>query len=607
MASINSVQDSEVSYITGVAANGTLVAQSFWTWNDDNPATYNPANNYTAKFGAATPGTGATISYAFDPASLWTVVERAAFTATAALWSAVANVTFLQAPLSVANVLLSRGSDGGASGGQNSFYRGTTGTQVIGVAIDGSIEIDTSTAGFGPLGAAFSEYGGYPYTTLIHEWGHVLGLGHGGPYNEGLDFDASPRSSFDTLAWTVMSYNDAELYGGFSWGTSRGSNGQLYGNSPTTPMSLDIVAIQRIYGVPVTTPLSGGQVFGFHSNIGGEIAKFFDFTRNSRPIVTLWDKGLNNTLDLSGFTLGSKVDLHDGAFSSVAGLTNNVAIAYGTRIDTAITGPGADTITGNDNSDVILGGAGADSILGGSGNDHLYGAAPVAVAGDGQDTINGGSGGDYLQGNAGDDVLNGGDGSDRVQGGQGNDNIAGAAGHDSVNGNLGNDGIDGGAGNDSLRGGQGADSISGGAGDDLLLGDLGGDSLTGGAGIDIMTGGSDNDTFSFARDDARFATSGAAAGQTDVITDFTDGVDRIHMEFGVPAVILHAGASASFADAATAAQTLLNAQSTTSALAALRVGGDTYVFYDPGSSAPLEAFRLQGFADPDALTSTDFV
>lgn len=602
MASINSVQDSEVSYITGIAANGTLVGQSFWTWNDDNPATYNPANNYTAKFGAATAGTGATISYAFDPASLWTNVERAAFTATAALWSAVADITFIQTTPFAAKVLLSRGSDGGASGGQDSFFRGTTGTQVVGIAIDGSIEIDTSTAGFGPLGAAFSEYGGYPYTTLIHEWGHVLGLGHGGPYNEGLDFAASPRSGFDTRAWTVMSYNDPELYGDFSWGTSRASNGSLYSNTPTTPMPLDIVAVQRTYGSPLTTPLSGGQTFGFHSNIGGEIAKFFDFTQNSRPIVTLWDKGSNNTLDLSGFALGSEVDLHDGAFSSVAGLTNNIAIAYGTRIDTAITGSGSDTITGNDNSDVILGGSGADSIVGGSGNDHLYGAAAVAVPGDGKDTISGGNGGDYLQGNADDDLLNGGDGSDRIQGGQGNDNIAGAAGNDSVNGNLGNDSIDGGDGNDSLRGGQGADSISGGAGDDLLLGDLAGDSLTGGAGIDSMAGGSDSDIFTFASGDARFATS----GQTDLITDFTDGVDRIHMDFGLPAAVLHAGGFASLGDAATAAQTLLNAQSTTSALAALGVGGDTYVFYDPGSSSPLEAFRLQSFADPDALTSADF-
>ena len=607
MASINSIQDSEVSYITGIAANGTLVGQSFWTWNEDNPATYDPATNYTAKFGAASAGTGATISYAFDPASSWSDVERGAFAATAALWSAVANVTFIQSTPFAANVLLSRGSDGSASGGQNRFFPGTTGTLVTGIATKASIEIDTSIAGFGPLGAAFSEYGGYPYSTLLHEWGHVLGLGHGGPYDESLDFAATPRSSFDTRAWTVMSYNDPDLYGDFFWGTSRSSNGQFYGNSPTTPMPLDIVAMQRIYGTAINTPLSGGQTFGFHSNVDGPIAKFFDFNQNSRPVVTLWDKGLNNTLDLSGFSSGSNVDLHDGAFSSVAGMTNNVAIAYGTRIDTAITGPGADTISGNDNSDVILGGAGADSISGGSGNDHLYGAAAVAVPGDGKDTISGGNGGDYLQGNADDDMLNGGGGSDRIQGGQGNDNIAGAAGNDSVNGNLGNDSIDGGDGNDSLRGGQGADSISGGAGEDLLLGDISSDSLTGGGGIDIMTGGPEDDVFAFATGDARFATGGASSGQTDVITDFTDGVDRIHMDFGVPAAVLHAGAFGGFTDAATAAQMLLNAQSGASDVAALRVGSDTYVFYDPAPSAPLEAFRLQGFADPDAVTSADFV
>ncbi|MBW8910394.1 MAG: M10 family metallopeptidase C-terminal domain-containing protein, partial [Sphingomonas sp.] len=391
MALINSTQEQEVTYLSGITAGGTLASQSFWTWNEDDPATYDPGQNFSAKFGTGTAGTGATITYRFDTASNWTAVERAAFSATAALWSAVANVTFTESPGS-ARVLLTRGTDGSASGGQTSLRLGITGTTSVGVALQGDIEIDSSVSGFGPIGSTLNDYGGYPYTTLIHEWGHVLGLGHGGTYDEGLGFDASPYTSFDLDAWTVMSYNEGELYGNFSWGTSVAGNGLRYGNTPTTPMPLDIVAIQRMYGVAVTTPLSGGQTFGFHSNIGGEIGKFFDFTLDPKPVVALWDKGLNNTLDLSGFNTGSRVDLHDGAFSSAASMTNNIAIAYGTRIDTAITGPGNDTITTNDNSDFAMGGAGADSIVGGGGNDHLYGAAAVAVTGDDADTINGGSG-----------------------------------------------------------------------------------------------------------------------------------------------------------------------------------------------------------------------
>jgi hypothetical protein len=42
--------------------------------------------------------------------------------------------------------------------------------------------------------------------------------------------------------------------------------------------------------------------FGFHTNITGSVAKFFDFTVNTNPVITLFDKGKGNTLDLSGFT-----------------------------------------------------------------------------------------------------------------------------------------------------------------------------------------------------------------------------------------------------------------------------------------------------------------
>jgi len=223
------------------------------------------------------------------------------------------------------------------------------------------------------------------------------------------------------------------------------------------------------------------------------------------------------------------------------------------------------------------------------------------------DTINAGAGSDYLQGNAGDDQLNGGDGSDRVQGGQGNDNIAGGTGNDSVNGNLGNDVIDGGDGNDSLRGGQGNDNIVGGAGDDLLLGDLGADTLTGGTGLDMLTGGGDADQFNFSSGEAVFATSGALAGITDVITDFTDGIDHIHMGFSSLGSVMHGQAFDNFAAAAAAAQQMLSGQSIFNNVAVLAVGSDSYVFYETGPSAPLEAFKLAGIADPNLITAADFV
>ena len=603
MASINTVQDSEITYITGMTSGGVLVSQSFWTWKSDSPATYDPDNNYTAKFGAGIAGTGATISYAFASASNWTATEKAAFSGTASLWSAVANVSFVEGSPGGTQITITRESDGSASGGQNRFVPGRTGTTNIGRASSGTIDIDTSVNGFGPLGGSLGDYGGYPYTTLIHEWGHVLGLGHGGAYDEGVDISATAFTSYDNRAWTIMSY--IEPGRDFSWGTTRSSNGLTYGNDPTTPMILDIAAIQRVYGVAVNTPLSGGQIFGFNSNIGGEIGKYFDFTQNSRPIATLWDKGANNTLDLSGYGSSSNVNLNPGTFSSVAGLSNNLGIAFDTRIDTLVLGSGNDAALANANGNVISGGAGADAITGGDGNDHLYGGGPIAVAGDMADSIGGGAGGDYIQGNAGDDQLDGGAGSDRMLGGQGNDVISGGDGNDTVNGNLGNDRIDGGAGNDSLRGGQGNDSLAGGADSDIVQGDLGNDSIAGGSGVDIMTGGGDDDLFVFNAGDAAFSTSGAMAGMVDTIVDFSDGSDRIRLSLGIPAGVMQGQSFDDFATAANAAQQMLGTQGSSS-IVALRVGNDSYVFYDTGPSAPLEAIKLAGFSNPALIGTADF-
>lgn len=602
MATINSAQETEVTYISGLTAGGILAAQSFWTWNDDNPATYG-GTNFTAKFGSATPGSGANISYGFDMASGWTATEQGAFASTAALWAAVANITFTQAAPAEADIVITRATDGTASAGQSRFIPSQTGSASVGRALDGTIDIDTSVPSFGPLGAAFSEFGGYPYTVLLHEWGHVLGLGHGGAYDESLDISETALTAFDSRAWTLMSY--IEPSNEHQWGTSRSSNNLIYGNDPTTPMPLDIVAIQRMYGVAVDTPLSGGQAYGFNSNIGGLIGKYFDFNQNSRPIVTLWNKGANNTLDVSGFGQASTINMNDGSFSSVAGLRNNLAIAFGTRIDTVVTGSGNDVVQGNNNGDFIMGGGGSDTITGGSGNDHLYGAAATAISGDGADEINGGAGSDYLQGNAGTDMLDGGDGSDRIQGGQGNDSITGSAGNDTVNGNLGNDVIDGGADNDSLRGGQGNDSIAGSGGNDIVMGDLGADSLSGGAGIDMLAGGGDGDIFFFAAGDAGFATSGGMANMTDMITDFADGVDRIDLSIGIPAMVIQGQAAASFATAVASAQQALGAQGGASVIVT-QVGGDSFLFYDAGASTPLEAIKLQGVAAA-AIGVADFV
>ena len=622
------VMENEIAFISGVTAAGRVAATSFWTWNRNSPATYQPVISGASKWGSGTLGSGSgALTYYFTPASNWTATEKDALASGLALWSALANVTFTETSTATgAKLTFTRGADGSAYENDNatsSIVNGST----VGVKSTGMISIDTSVAGFGPIGAGFTNYGGYPWETLVHEEGHFLGLGHGGAYNGSVNPATQQFSAADNRLYSLMSYIDpftttaANYEPGTFWGTSVGSNGSYYANRPTTPMMLDILAIQRLYGAPTSTPLSGNNVFGFHSNITGLIAKFFDFSINTAPVVTLWSSGLNNTLDLSGFTTASKIDLHAGAFSSAGydarlgrAVTNNITIGLGVRIDTGIGGPGADTLIANDFGNHLVGGAGADTLTGGAGADMLEGGtgADVIQGGYGADILYGNDDADILYGNQDNDVLYGNQGADTLYGGQGADSLYGGQGDDSMFGNADNDVLEGGAGVNRvdggdgidtaayafaasgvsvslalqgqlqatgistdlligienltgsnfadtltgdasanfLQGGLGADTLSGGAGNDVLFGEAdndvlygnqdsdalyggvgndtlyggqGDDFIIGGAGADVLFGNLGIDTFQY------FATSDSPVGGSDLIADFTSGVDKIEL------------------------------------------------------------------------------
>ena len=182
-------------------------------------------------------------------------------------------------------------------------------------------------------------------------------------------------SAYDIRLWSIMSYIDA-------WDSSAAffADYPVTGTTdlfPNTPMILDILAAQRLYAVPTSGPLaSGGQVFGFNSNIDSSIARYFDFTLNTNPFITIWDGGLNNTLDVSGWSTPANINLEPGSFSSVNGQVNNIAIAWNTVIETAVGGSGDDTINGNAYDNVLLGGPGSDLITGGPGEDRFVLGAP---------------------------------------------------------------------------------------------------------------------------------------------------------------------------------------------------------------------------------------
>jgi len=318
--------------------------------------------------------------------------------------------------------------------------------------------------------------------------------------------------------------------------------------------------------------LSGGTLTGLEETYAGSV----DFTMNGFSI------------DAVSYAHWVQSQDNDSATAALFG-----------GDDTVLGSNFTDKLSGFGGNNVLLGGDGGDTLIGGLGNDHLYGQSPNGGT-DGADSMSGGDGMDYMQGNAGNDTLDGGNGPDRINGGANEDKITAGSGNDSVNGNKGNDTIDGGSGDDTLRGGQDQDSISGGQGNDNLTGDLGDDTLIGGAGFDTLTGAAGVDRFQFSGTDANFTS------QADVVTDYTDGTDKIALGFTVASVLTGA-AQSSVSGAAAYAQQLFDNHSGNNEAAALQIGSDTYLFYSSSGGATVDSAIKVAAVAPGVFDTADFV
>lgn len=184
---------------------------------------------------------------------------------------------------------------------------------------------------------------------LMHELLHTLGLDHPGPYNgDSANYESQALFYQDSLQYTVMSYWTAD-----QTGAAHG------GRFASTPLLYDVTALQHLYGANMETR-TGDTVYGFNTNAGRQV---YDLSLYPQSVFTIWDAGGHDRLDLSGYASGSTIDLHGGGFSDAGGLTDNISIAQGARIEDARGGAGNDVIIVNSASNSVWGGGGADTFV----------------------------------------------------------------------------------------------------------------------------------------------------------------------------------------------------------------------------------------------------
>jgi serralysin len=244
---------------------------------------------------------------------------------------------------------------------------------------------------FDPAGTGWAiglNPGGLGFVTLLHEFGHGLGLDH--PHHDGGDVQVMQgvTSPFDDVGdyllnqgvFTVMSYNRGWPAGG--------SHSDFTFGWEATPGALDIALLQQRYGVNPNTN-AGDTIY----TITNHYSTIWD-TGGIDTIVA--PNGSITTIDLRAATLLSEIG--GGGFISHSTIDGGFAIAAGVVIENATGGSGRDTIIGNDVSNVLIGNGDTDNLSGGAGDDTL-------VGGDGSDTLDGGTGIDTLTGGVGSDTF----------------------------------------------------------------------------------------------------------------------------------------------------------------------------------------------------------
>ena len=226
-----------------------------------------------------------------------------------------------------------------------------------------------------------TDIGGYVFNSFIHEFGHEFGLNHPGLYNYSgpggvqINYLNNATWIYDRQQYSVMSYFDGIDVGE----TSRWS--------AATPMMADIEAVIRRFfstvdanGVRTYQHIdlnTGDNVYGFGSTQYG-----YQLTSSGPQHdigFVIHDTGGTDTIDFSGSTAGTILDLRAGQFSSVNGHSNNVSIFAGHNadgtdyyIENGIGSRYDDILIGNDGANVLDGRGGGDRMAGNGGDDIYF-------------------------------------------------------------------------------------------------------------------------------------------------------------------------------------------------------------------------------------------
>ena len=283
---------------------------------------------------------------------------------------------------------------------------------------------------------ASGNLGGFMGSTIMHELGHGMGLGHthdtgfGSKVMDGVtsSFGDYGRANLNQGVYTVMSYNDGftEQNGTLSSTAGFGANTGLG--------ALDIAALQNMYGANTSTA-TGNNPY----TLTGE-------NKNGVGYEAIWDAGGIDEIVYTG-PRAATINLNDatltyaagggGFISSVDGRMEGFTIAAGVVIENATTGNGADFVTGNDVANTINTNGGNDTVWGAGGID-------IIDSGSGHDKVYGGDEGDTILAGGDNDIVYGEDGADIISDGAGNDFASGGLGADTFNVGEGYDKIDGG-------------------------------------------------------------------------------------------------------------------------------------------------------------------